>query len=44
MAAQANGAVPEETQPTPNAVAQSAAWAAAAVPLPAVPSEAEDAA
>ena len=44
MAAQPNGAVPEETQPTPNAANQSAAWAAANVSLPAVPSEAGDAA
>ena len=42
MVAQPNGAVPEETQPTPNAANQSAAWAAANVPLPAVPSEAGD--
>ena len=42
MAAQPNGTVPEETQPTPNAANQSAAWAAANVPLPAVPSEAGD--
>ena len=44
MAAQANGAVPEETQPTPNAVIQGQAWVAAAVALPSVPSEAGEAA
>ena len=44
MATQANGAVPEETQPTPNAATQGQAWVAAVVALPSVPSEAGEAA
>ena len=42
MTSQANGAVPEETQPTLNAMGQ--AWDAAAAALPSVPSEAGEAA
>ena len=42
MTSQANGAVPEETQPTPNSMGQ--AWGAAVVALPSVPSEAGEAA